>query len=501
MWLGIDLGTSGVKTLMMNDAQEVIAVANAPLEVSRPHPGWSEQDPAHWWTAAQATMDELAKTQPQGMARVRGIGLSGQQHGATLLGADDAVLRPCILWNDGRSAQECETLQNAADFQDITGNILMPGTTAPKLEWVRTHEPDVFDRVAKVLLPKDYLRLCLTGEYLSDMSDSAGTLWLDVAARAFSTTLLDAALLSLAQMPGLVEGSEAAGTLRPELCARWGIEGRPVLAGGGGDNAASAAGVGAVRPGTGFASLGTSGVVFVSTDGFAPNTDDAIHAFCHAVPNVWHQMGVILSATDSLNWLARMTGKTPPELTAMVDPVQTPEEPVMFLPYLSGERTPHNDAGARGAFAGLSQATELADLARAVLEGVAYAFADSFDALRKAGTAPEQVFAVGGGARSAEWVQIIADATGAALDRPTAGDFGAAFGAARLGYCAAEGTDPLEFCALAPVEDTIEPQPARARYHQDNLARYREIYPGLRAGLSSSAASRPIPRRTLQPRL
>ena len=480
IWLGIDLGTSGVKTLMMDEGQNVVAVAGADQTVSRPRAGWSEQDPAHWWAAAQATLDELSRSEPERMAHVRGIGLSGQQHGATLLAGDDSVLRPCILWNDGRSSEECGTLQERADFSGITGNILMPGLTAPKLEWIRRHEPEVFDEVAKILLPKDYLRLCLTGEYLSDMSDSAGTLWMDTGKRAWSQTLLDAAHLTEAQMPGLVEGSQAAGRLRPELAERWGMSGRPVLAGGGGDNAASAAGVGAVRPGTGFASLGTSGVLFVSTDGFAPNTRDAIHAFCHAVPDVWHQMGVILSATDTLNWLSRMTGRRPAELTASVDAGQPARASITFLPYLSGERTPHNDAGARGALVGMSQATEVEDLARAAVEGVAYAFVDSFDALRKAGTAPELVYAIGGGARSEAWIQIIADAAGTALHLPTAGDFGAAFGAARLGYCAAEGADPLEFCAPAPIEHTIEPNPAMAGYHAENVARYRALYPGVR---------------------
>lgn len=483
IWLGIDLGTSGVKTLMMDENQKVVAVANAPLEVSRPKAGWSEQNPAHWWIAAQATLDELARTHPAEMARVRGIGLSGHMHGATLLGAGDEILRPCILWNDGRSAAECATLEARADFRGIGGNLVMPGFTAPKLEWVRRHEPEIFEKVARVLLPKDYLRLCLTGEYLSEMSDSAGTLWLDVGGRCWSADLLEATGLTESQMPGLVEGSEPAGRLRADLAERWGMSSAPVLAGGGGDNAASAAGVGAVRPGAGFASLGTSGVLFVSTDGFAPNTAQAVHAFCHAVPNVWHQMGVILSATDTLNWLSRMTGREPSQLTANIDAAKPARAPVTFLPYLSGERTPHNDAGARGALVGMSQATEVEDLARAALEGVTYAFVDSFDALAAAGTRPELVYAIGGGARSRAWVQMIADASGTALHLPTAGDYGAAFGAARLGYCAAEGADPLEFCAPAPIERTIEPNAAMAGYHAENLARYRALYPGVRGAL------------------
>ncbi len=480
IWLGIDLGTSGVKTLMMDGDQRVVATAHAPLDVDRPRPGWSEQDPAQWWSATEATLDELARTQPERMARVRGIGLSGHMHGATLLGADDRVLRPCILWNDGRSAEECGILEETADFRGIGGNLVMPGFTAPKLEWVRRHEPEIFEQIAKVLLPKDYLRLLLTGEYISEMSDSAGTLWLDVGRRRWSPELLAATGLDEGQMPSLVEGSEPAGRLRPELAQRWGMAEPPIVAGGGGDNAASAAGVGAVKPGAGFASLGTSGVLFVATDGFAPNTAQAVHAFCHAVPDVWHQMGVILSATDTLNWLSRITGREPSALTDGIDATKPAKAVLTFLPYLSGERTPHNDAGARGALVGMSQATSVEDIARAALEGVTYAFVDSFDALAAAGTRPDLVYAIGGGARSLAWVQMIADASGSPLHLPTAGDYGAAFGAARLGYCAAEGADPLEFCAPAPTERTIEPNTAMAAYHADNLARYRALYPGTR---------------------
>ncbi len=481
-WLGIDLGTSSVKTVIINEAQEVLASAHAPLDVSRPKPGWSEQDPADWWRATEATMDELASKHSELMAGVRGIGLSGHMHGATLIDANDTVLRPCILWNDGRSATECFELDARADFRGVGGNLVMPGFTAPKLEWVRKNEPDTFDLIAKVLLPKDYLRLLLTGDHLSEMSDSAGTLWLDVAKRAWSPQLLEATGLSEAQMPALVEGSAPAGRLRADLASRWGMPNQPILAGGGGDNAASAAGVGTVRPGTGFASLGTSGVLFVATDGFRPNTDEAVHAFCHAVPDVWHQMGVILSATDTLNWLSRMTGREPAALTSSVDPTAPAKAPLTFLPYLSGERTPHNSASARGAIVGMSQATEVEDLARAAVEGVAYAFADCLDALTKAGTEADSIFAIGGGARSEAWVQIIADATGLSLQIPSDGDFGAAFGAARLAIAASEGADPLELLSPAPVEKSIDPNPDMAGYHAENLQRYRDLYPGTNGG-------------------
>ncbi len=483
-WLGIDLGTSGVKALLMGADQETVASSHAELEVSRPKPGWSEQDPGHWWKAVKETLDELASAHGQEIAQVRGIGLSGQMHGATLLDASDRVLRPCILWNDGRSEAECSTLDARADFSGIGGNLVMPGFTAPKLEWVRHHEPDVFERVAKVLLPKDYVRLCLAGEHLSDMSDSAGTLWMDVGGRCWSSELLDATGLSKGHMPGLVEGSDPAGRLRPELADRWGMAAPPVIAGGGGDNAASAAGVGAVSPGSGFVSLGTSGVLFVATDGFSPNTDAAVHAFCHAVPGTWHQMGVILSATDTLNWLGRATGRKPADLVAGIDPAQPAGEPLTFLPYLSGERTPHNDAGVRGVLAGMSQATEVDDLVRAAMEGVAYAFVDCVEALRSAGTVPDLVHAIGGGARSLSWVQMIANACGLPLSIPAAGESGAAFGAARLGMAASEGGDPQDVCAPVCIESTIDPDPRMADYHAENLARYRALYAGTRAVMS-----------------
>lgn len=363
MYLGIDLGTSGIKAMLVDESFATVGVAHAALTVSRPHPGWSEQAPADWIAAAEAAIGALRRDHPQDMARLQAIGLSGHMHGATLLDASDQVLRPCILWNDGRSGPQCAELTARADFHGIAGNLVMAGFTAPKLLWVAQNEPAIFARVAKVLLPKDYLRLWLTGEHVAEMSDAAGTLWLDVGRRDWSDALLAATGLTRAQMPRLVEGSEVSGHLRADLAERWGIPRVPV-AGGGGDNAATACGMGVMTPGTGFLSLGTSGVLFAATASYAPNTADAVHTFCHAVPDTWHQMGVILSATDSLTWLAEITGKSVPELAAMVGDVTAPA-PVTFLPYLSGERTPLNDPDATGAFLGLRRATGLADLAQA----------------------------------------------------------------------------------------------------------------------------------------
>ena len=480
MYLGIDIGTSSVKTVLFGRDQKLIGQASRPLEVTRPQPGWSEQDPEAWWAAVEATIDALAAE--HGLAGLRGIGLSGQMHGAVCLDHDDRVMRPAILWNDGRASAECAEIEAAfPDSRRVAGNIAMPGFTAPKLKWIRHHEPHVFEHICTVLLPKDYVRFRLTGLHVSEMSDASGTLWLDVARRDWSDDLLAATGLTRAQMPRLVEGSAASGELRAELCQRWGVAGTVVVAGGAGDNAAAACGVGVVTPGSAFVSIGTSGVLFVSNAAFSPNTDGAVHAFCHAIPETWHQMGVILSASDSLEWLSRIAGRPAAELAGMVGAVAAPSE-VTFLPYLSGERTPHNDAKARGAFVGLSQSDGLADLVQAVMEGVAYAFADCQMALAAAGTDFESALAVGGGARSETWLGIVASV----LDRPLAlaadSDVGAALGAARLAICAAEGADPAEICAAPATIRVIEPDPALVARYREGHARYRALYPALGEG-------------------
>jgi xylose isomerase len=321
VYLGIDLGTSSVKAVLVDDAQRVIGSATAALEVQRPHPLWSEQDPESWWTATRTAIGTLRERAPAEFSALCGIGLSGQMHGATLLDARDRPLRPAILWNDGRSAVECVELERRApESRRITGNLAMPGFTAPKLLWVAEHEPAVFARVARVLLPKDYLRLCLSGEHASDVSDAAGTLWLDVGARSWSEVMLAASRLSLRNVPRLVEGSEPAGTLRRELAAEWGLGGGIPIAGGAGDQAAGAAGVGVIRPGQAFLSLGTSGVLFAATDAFAPYPEGGVHTFCHCLPATWHQMSVILSAASCLSWLAAALGaRSEAELLAEVE--------------------------------------------------------------------------------------------------------------------------------------------------------------------------------------
>jgi xylulokinase len=483
MYLGIDLGTSGVKVLLIDEGQRAVGSATAHIDVSRPHPGWSEQNPESWIKATDDAIAALKSSHGRKLADVKGIGLSGHMHGASILGADDAVLRPCILWNDTRSAREAAELDADPRFRQITGNIVFPGFTAPKLAWVRNNEPHIFEKVRKVLLPKDYLRLWLTGEHLSEMSDSAGTAWLDTGARAWSAELLAATHMSEAQMPGLVEGTARAGTLRSALASKWGLGEGVVVAGGAGDNAASACGMGTVKGGQAFVSVGTSGVLFAANDSYLPNPQSAVHAFCHALPGTWHQMGVILSATDSLNWLSGITGKDAGALTAALgDELKAPSG-VTFLPYLSGERTPHNDAAIRGSFTGLGHESDAVVLTQAVLEGVAFAFLDSLHALKAAGTTLERATAVGGGSRSRYWLKAIATALDIPVDIPADGDFGAAFGAARLGLIAAENADPHEVLTPPQTAETVEPEPGLSSAYADAYRRYKALYPGIRGAL------------------
>jgi len=479
MYLGLDLGTSGVKALLIDGNQRIVGSANGALEVSRPHSGWSEQNPADWIKASEVAIAGLKASHAKELAAVKGIGLSGQMHGATLVDAAGAVLRPCILWNDTRSYAEAAKLDADPRFRKLTGNIVFPGFTAPKLAWVAKHEPEIFSKVAKVLLPKDYLRLWLTGEYISEMSDSAGTSWLDTGARKWSAELLDVTGLSESHMPSLVEGTEQAGKLRGELASAWGMS-DVVVAGGAGDNAASACGMGTVSEGAAFVSLGTSGVLFAANGSYLPKPESAVHAFCHALPNTWHQMGVILSATDALNWYSGIAGKSAAELTTELGNSLKAPSGVTFAPYLSGERTPHNDAVIRGAFIGLGHESDRSVLTQAVLEGVSFAIRDNLEALKSAGTSISRVTAIGGGSRSEYWLASIATALDVPVDIPADGDFGAAFGAARLGLIAATGTDPVAVCTAPQTARTIEPVSALSGAYDAAYQRYRELYPAIR---------------------
>ena len=479
MFLGIDIGTSGVKAVVIDADGTLVAQGTAPLTVQRLHPLWSEQDPDAWW---QATTAAVLAIDPAVRRSVRGIGLAGQMHGATLLGADDKPLRPAILWNDGRSFAECEALDAATpDFRTLGGNLVMPGFTAPKLAWVAAHEPDTFARVTTVLLPKDYVRLLMTGDKASDLSDAAGTLWLDVAHRRWSDTLLAATGLTAAQMPRLVEGSDVAGTLRAEVAVAWGM-GQVPVAGGGGDNAAGAAGVGAVRDGDALLSLGTSGVIFVATKDFRPNVAGAVHAFCHCVPGMWHQMAVHLSAAACIDWVAKLTGASgADDLFARAERAGPASGLELFLPYLSGERTPHNDAQVRGAFLRLDHDTGADALAQAVLEGVAFALADGVRVLREAGTTIEQLSVIGGGARSRYWGETLAAALDARLVYLDGGEVGPALGAARLAQLAVDGGAPADVCVAPRTAHVIDPDADLRDRLAPKYAAFRDAYSRIRS--------------------
>lgn len=475
MFLGIDIGTSGVKAAVIDADGAVQAQGSASLTVERPQPGWSEQDPDDWWRATQAA---VAAIDPAVRRKVRGVGLAGQMHGATLLGANDRPLRPAILWNDGRSAAECAELERRApDLHTINGNLAMPGFTAPKLLWVRAHEPEVFERIRTVLLPKDDVRLRMTGDKASDASDSAGTLWLDTGRRAWSDTLLAACDLTRAQMPEVFEGSAATGRLRAEVAQEWGMDRVPVAAGAS-DNAAGAAGVGVVQDGQALLSLGTSGVIFVATDGFRPNPQGAMHAFCHCLPGMWHQMTVHLSAAACIDWAARQIGADgPAALFARAEEAGPASGPELFLPYLSGERTPHNDAQVRAAFLRLDNDTTPGRLAQAVLEGVAFALADGVAVLREAGTELSELAVIGGGARSHYWGGTIAAALGVELVYLKGGEVGPAMGAARLAQLAVDGGMPAEVCRAPATAHRIAPDAEVVKRLAEKYTAFRDAYP------------------------
>ncbi len=455
MFLGIDVGTSSVKAVVADCGQAVVAQASRPLTVTRPQPNYSEQDPESWW---KATVEAIGALPPQVRRQIEGMGLTGQMHGATLLDGSDRPLRPAILWNDGRASAECVEIERREPrARAITGNLVMPGFTAPKLLWVHRHEPEIFRRTACVLLPKDYVRLKLTGEKVSDMSDASGTSWLDVGGRTWSDEMLSATDMTRAQMPRLVEGSAISAELRQAVADELQLP-RVAVAGGGGDNAASAAGMGIVDSGQAFLSLGTSGVLFVANERFYPNAEKAAHAFCHCLPGRWHQMAVLLSAASALDWVARLSGVADlDECLAAAERRGLRHSAPYFLPYLSGERTPHNDPYCRGVFFGMNADTDAVDLVLAVLEGVALAFVDGQEVLLEAGSSIADICVTGGGSRSLFWGRILAAALNRPLTYRQGSEVGAAFGAARLARLAVSGESLESVCMQPPVSHAIEP--------------------------------------------
>jgi xylulokinase len=482
MFLGIDIGTSGAKAVIVDGDGAVAAQTTAPIPIMRPHPDWSEQNPADWWTATCGAVLELPATL---RTKVEAIGLAGQMHGATLIGDNDQPLRPAILWNDGRSDGQCQELERREPkSRSITGNAAMPGFTAPKLLWVCENEPDIFAATRHILLPKDYVRLCMTGDKATDLSDASGTLWLDVGKRRWSPDMLAACDLLESHMPTLHEGNAVTGQLRAEIAAEWGMTQVPVAAGGG-DNAAGAVGAGVVTPGRAFLSLGTSGVLFAATDAFAPAPDQGAHAFCHALPDRWHQMAVLLSAASALDWASNFGRFW--SVTAALESIKDRVPfagPEIFLPYLSGERTPHNDPHARGTLIGLTHDSRLNDMVMAVLEGVAFAFADGLDVLEAAGARIDEIQVIGGGAKAAAWGPILATALGRPLIYASGGEVGPAYGAARLARLALTGEDIIAVCKPVTVDHIVNPDPALETAAQAKRARFRNLYPALKGHFS-----------------
>ncbi len=483
MYLGIDLGTSEVKIALVDDSHRLIDIAGGKLTNERPHPNWSEQSPDQWMAAASKAVGQLREKHRDAWSRVRAIGLSGQMHGAVLLNASNQPLRPAILWNDGRSERECaELVQAVPDFYARTANLAMPGFTAPKLLWVRKHEPALFAQTRKVLLPKDYFRFLLTGQFASDPSDASGTLWFNPQTRQWDDTLLAATGLDRSTMPTLCDGSAASGKLRADVATAWGLSEQTVVAGGAGDNAASAVGVGAINAGQGFVSLGTSGVIFVVDNELRACPERAIHAFCHTLPKRWHQMTVMLSAASCLAWWKNISGRENESILLgelAQDWQPSPASP-LFLPYLSGERTPHNDVNIRGMFYGLDATHQTRDLTYAVLEGVAFGMADGFDAMRATGTRIDRLALVGGGARSDYWAQLMADVLNVELFIPAEGVHAGAIGAARLAALATGASESSVFAAAPKPDDVFVPNDKRREFLAARLARFKAIYPRIK---------------------
>ena len=468
--IGLDVGTTGVKAIAISHKGEVVARAERGYPLSTPRPGWSEQDPERWWGATQGALADL------GPLDVAGIGLSGQMHGLVTLDADDGVLRPAILWNDQRTGEQCAEIEERVGLERLvalTGNRALTGFTAPKLLWLRRHEPGVYARIARALLPKDYVRLRLTGELATDVADASGTLLLDVAHRRWSPEVLDALGLPAAWLPPVLESPEVSGHTSA---------GVPVAAGAG-DCAAAALGVGIDRPGPLSIVLGTSGVVFAALPTFTADPLARVHAFCHAVPGAWHAMGVMLSAAGSLQWLRDIVAPGVAFGTLLDEAARWPPgaEGLLFLPYLSGERTPHADPDARGAFVGLELRHDRGALTRAVLEGVAFGLRDSLELLRTLGVDAVSGRVSGGGARGRLWLEIAS----AVLDLPletTAAEEGSAYGAALLGGVAgrvfADVHDAVARCVQ--VGETIEPDPAWVAAYAERHSRYTALYPALK---------------------
>ena len=481
-FLGIDLGTSALKALIVDDREAVRAETEEKLAVEHPAPLASEQDPATWWRAVEAALGRLHAAAPAAMAEVAAIGLSGQMHATVLLDAADRPVRPAMLWNDGRAHEEADDLKRlGSELAAELGVPALAGFTAPKLLWLARHEPATLARARSLLLPKDLIRLHLTGTRATDPSDAAGTWLLDEARRTWSARAVAAVGIDPAMLPPIVEGSAPAGTLRPEIAGRFGLRPGIVVAAGGGDTMVGGVGIGAVEDGRGFVGLSTSAQLFVAANAHRPAPAHLVHAFCHAVPGRWCQMAAMLNGAGVLAAVAHLLGDADiPTLLAEAEARFAGPGRLLVLPYLSGERTPHDDPHARGVVFGLTPDTSRAELVLAALEGVAFSFADARDALAAGGTRIASAGIVGGGARSAFWTRLIASVLGVPLRVYAGGARGPAFGAARLARLALGADDPAAVLAEPPVQRVIEPEAALADAYAPRIAAFRRLYAALR---------------------
>lgn len=473
MYLGIDLGTSSVKVIVIDDNGIITAQSSRVLSISHPHPLWSEQNPNDWLNIAEKAITDLPK---KIRSKIQGIGLSGQMHGAVLIDKKNQPLRPAILWNDGRSFKECHDLErNNPNLGSIIGNQIMPGFTSPKLAWIKEHEPNIFSLIHKILLPKDFLRLAWCGEYATDTSDASGTLWLDIKKRSWSEAAVNASDLSIQQLPNVFEGNEITGKISDSVAQRLGIPRVPVVAGAG-DQAAGAIGASVINPNDASLSLGTSGVLFITTNGFLPNIKQGIHAFCHAIPERWHQMAVILSATYAIDWCSNLTGfKSSKDAYHAAEKKGTSEN-VMFLPYLTGERTPHNNPHAQAVLFGLQASTDKATIIHAALEGVAFALADGYSALKTAGGHCDSISVIGGGSQSLYWGKIIANCLNKTLIYRNDAETGPAKGAAFLALHGITGNDIKTICKPSPIKETIEAEKNYTEFYAQKFQTWQSLY-------------------------
>ncbi len=478
IFLGLDIGTSAVKALVVDADGQVVADTSSALSSQHRKPGWSEQNPDDWLNAVEACCIELSGRIGAKWPTIRAIGLSGQMHGAVLLGADKRPLRPAILWNDGRSTAQCDAINAAiGNIETLAGIFAMPGFTAPKVLWCAENEPEIHARIEHILLPKDYVRLWLTGKMAIDMADAAGTLWLDEAKRHWDEELCAASATKSTWLPRLMEGTEVSGRLTGEIAQRLKLPEGTVVAAGGGDAAAGALGIGAINEGDAFASLGTSGQLFVATRTYRPAPGTALHCFAHCLPDRWFQMACMLNGASPMNWFSSMTGAAIPHLLGEAE--QAANVP-LFLPYLTGERTPHNDSSIRGGFYGLGPDTDRGACMQAIVDAIAYTFCDANACLKQAGTDLSSIAAIGGGTRSDLVLQTMADAMGISIHRYRGSETGPALGAARLAMVAS-GDHKLEEVAATPgLEKVFEPRSERQSHHEERLGRWRDLYQTLR---------------------